>query len=130
MQPVASKIEHKFNYPRNLQQKQGQGYTTTAGSMEVNEIIYKTPVPKLTNFAPDTPLSTKMPSLKRTRDNIENSNCTNLMEELKSRRDDKNELLDFVMALISDSANTTETILADIEEQLFRSEECCEESGT
>ena len=101
--------------------------------MEVNEIIYNTPVPKLTKqpiFAPGTPLSTKMPSLKRMRDNFENSDYTNLMEELKSRRADKDELLDFVMGLISGSPNAKENILADIEEKPFRSEECCEESGT
>ena len=92
LQPVASKIEQKFNYPKNLPQKQSQVYTATAGLMEVNEIIYNTPVPKLTKepiFAPGTPLSTKLPSLKRMRDNFENSDYTNLMEDLKSRRADK-----------------------------------------
>ena len=101
--------------------------------MEVNKIIYNTPVPKLTKqpfFAPGTPLSTKMPSLKRMRDNFENSDYTNPMEELKSRRADKDELLDFVMGLMCGSPNAKEAILADIEEQPFRSEECCEESGT
>ena len=39
LQPVASKIEQKFNYPKNLPQKQSKVYTTTAGSMEVNEFI-------------------------------------------------------------------------------------------
>ena len=133
LQPVASKIEQKFNYPKSLPQRQSQVYTTTAGSMEVNEIIYNTPVPKLTKqpiFAPGTPLSTKLPSLKRMRDNFENSDYTNLMEELKGRRADKDELLDYVMSLISGSPNAKETILADIEEQPFRSEECCEEFGT
>ena len=133
LQPVASKMEKKFNYQKNLPQKQSQISTTTAGSMEVNEIIYNTPVPKLTKqpiFAPGTPLSTKMPSLKRMRDNFENSDYTNLMEELKSKRADTDELIDFVMSLRSGSPNAKETILADIEEQLYRSEECCEESAT
>ena len=35
LQPVASKIDRKFSYPTNLQQKQSQGHTTTASSMEV-----------------------------------------------------------------------------------------------
>ena len=133
LQPVDSKIDRKFSYSTNLQQKQSRGRTTTARSMEFNEIIYNTPVPMLTiqpNFAPGTPLSTKLPSLKRMRDNFENDDYTNIMEELKSRRADKDELLDFVMGLISDSPNAKETILADIEEQPFRSEECCDESGT
>ena len=82
LQPVASKIEQKFNYPQNLPQKQSQVNMTTAGSMEVNEVIYNTPAPKLTKqpiVAPGTPLPTKMPSLKRMRDNFENSDYTNLM---------------------------------------------------
>ena len=110
LQPVAIKIEQKFNYPKKLPQKQSQVYTTTAGSMEVSEVIYRTPVPKLTKqpiFAPGTPLSTKKPSLKRMRDNFENSDYTNLMEELKSRRADKDELLDF-MGRISCSPNAKE----------------------
>ena len=63
-----------------------------------------------------------MPSLKRMRDNFEKSDYSNLMEELKSRRADKDELLDFVMGLISDSPKAKETIPSDIEEQPFRSE--------
>ena len=65
-----------------------------------------------------------MPFLKRMCDNFENSDYPNLMEELKSRRADKDELLDFVMGLLSGSPNANETILANIEEQPFRSEEC------
>ena len=64
------------------------------------------------------------------RDNFEKGDYTNIMEELISRRADEDELLDFVMGLISDSPNAKETIHADIEEQPFRSEECFEESGT
>ena len=67
--------------------------------MEVNEINYNTPVPKLPKqpiFAPGTPLSTKMPSLKRMRDNFENSDYNNLMDELKSRKADEDELIGFV----------------------------------
>ena len=41
LHPVAIEIEHKFNYSKSLQQKQSLGYTT-AGSMEVIEIIYET----------------------------------------------------------------------------------------
>ena len=52
------------------------------------------PVPNLTkqqNFATGKLLSTKMPSLKRMRDIFENHDCTNLIEELKRRRPDKDE---------------------------------------
>ena len=66
LQPVSGKTNRKFSYPTNLQQKQSQGHTTTASSMEVNEIIYNPPVLRLAkepNFAPGTPLSTIMPSL-------------------------------------------------------------------
>ena len=90
--------------------------------MEVIEMFFKTPVPKLTkkpNFAAGTPLSTKMPSLKRMRDNFENSDYTNLIEELKSRRADKDEMLDFVLGLISNSPNAKEIILVILRNNRF-----------
>ena len=62
--------------------------------------------------------------------NLKNDDYTNLMEEIKSRRADKDEMLYFVMGLISDSPNAKETILVNNEEQPFRSEERCDESKT
>ena len=53
------------------------------------------------------------------RDNFENSNYTNLMEELKSRRADKDELLDFVLGLISNSPIAKETILVILRNSRF-----------
>ena len=64
------------------------------------------------------------------RENVENSYYSNILGDLKSMRADKDELLSYVLGLISDSPNAKETILADIEEEFVWSEECCEESGT
>ena len=50
-------------------------------------------------------------------------------EKRRSRRADKDELLDFFMSLISDSSNAMETILVGVEEQPFWVEEYYEESG-
>ena len=71
-----------------------------------------------------------MPSLKRVRESVEENEYRNLLEELKSRRANKDELLDFVMGLISDSPNAKETFLDSIEEPPFRIEEDSEDYVT
>ena len=70
--------------------------------MQINRNIFSTPVSKLSkppHFTPGTPFSTKMPSLKRVRESVEEHEYRNkLLEDLKSRRANKDELLDFVMS--------------------------------
>ena len=134
LQPIAKKIDQVLNrFSMNAHSSQRQASRTDTNSMQINANHFNTPVPKLSkppNFTPGTPLSTKMPSLKRVREFVEENEYRNLLEELKSRRANKDELLDFVMGLISESPNAKETFLDSIEEQPFRIEEDSEDYVT
>ena len=134
LQPIAKKMDQVLNrFSMNAHSSQRQASRTDTNSMQINPNNFNTPVPKLSkppNFTPGTPLSTKMPSLKRVRESVEENEYRNLLEELKSRRANKDELLDFVMGLISDSPNAKETFLDSIEEQPFRIEEDSEDYVT
>ena len=127
LQPIAKKMDQVLNrFSKNAHSSQRQANHTDTNSMQINAKKFNTPVPKSSkppNFTPGTPLSTKMPSLKRVRESVGENVYRNLLEELESRRANKDELLDFVMGLRSDSHNAKETFLYSIEEQPFRIEE-------
>ena len=127
LQPIAKKMDQVLNrFSMNALSSQRQASRTDTNSMQINAKNYNTPFSNLSNppnFAPETPLSTKMPSLKRVRKSVEENENRNLLEELKSRRANKDELLNFVMGLISDSPKAKEIFLDSIEEQPFRIEE-------
>ena len=86
-----------------------------------------TPLPSLfrqPNFQPRTPISTGIPGLKRVREKTTFSDQeSSLVEELRSRKDNKDDLLDYVMGLIGDTPNAKESNLDTIIEQPFHVEE-------
>ena len=74
-----------YCFMKNIQQKQNQGYIKIAWSTEISETIYSRPVLKITkqtNWAPSTPLSIIIPSLKRIRHNVGKNDSSSLLEEL------------------------------------------------
>ena len=86
-----------------------------------------TPLPSLfrqPNFQPRTPISTGIPELKRMREKTTFSDQeSSLVEELRSRKDNKDDLLDYIMGSIGDTPNAKESNLDTIIEQPFHVEE-------
>ena len=130
LQTIAKEMDQALNrFSMNANLNQRQASRTDTNSMQINANNFITPVPKLLTppyFTPVTPLSTKVPSLKCVRESLEK----NLLAELKSRRANEDELLDFVMGILSDSPNAKETFLDSIEEQPFRDAEESEDYVT
>ena len=84
--------------------------------------ISDTPLPQLfrqPNFEPMTPSSISIPPMKRTRDSSDTVLEASIIYELKNRKNNRDDLLDYVMGLIGDTPNAKQCNLDTIPEQPF-----------